>query len=153
MSFVVVVGMDGSRLSELALERAVSLSEQHPGAVVHVVNVVDGYDPMGRMEYAADRGALDLSKERAALDARLEALRVSRSGLPELVPHVLAGPPAKEIVRVASHHDADAIVVGTHGRRGVERLMLGSVAAEILKVARCSVLVVREKHWKSDPAS
>ncbi|MGE0321210.1 MAG: universal stress protein [Polyangiaceae bacterium] len=150
MSFVVVVGMDGSRLSELALEQAAQLCEQHTEATIHVVNVVDGYDPMGRLEYAADRGALDLSKERAELDARLAALRTSRPGLPALVPHVLAGPPAKEIARVASHHDADAIVVGTHGRKGVERLMLGSVAAEILKVARCSVMVVRDKHWKDD---
>lgn len=150
MGFVVVVGMDGSRLSELALEQAARLCEQHAGATIHVVNVVDGYDPMARLEYAADRGALDLSQEKAELDARLEALRVSRASYPELVPHVLAGPPAREIVRVASHHDADVIVVGTHGRKGVERLMLGSVASEILKLARCCVLVVREKNWKHD---
>ncbi len=153
MGFVVVVGMDGSRLSELALEQAASLSAQHVGATIHVVSVVDGYDPMGRMEYAADRGALDLSRERAALDARLTAMRVSQPSLPELVPHVLAGPPAREIVRIAAHHEADLIIVGTHGRKGVERLMLGSVAAEILKIARCSVLAVREKSWKSDPGS
>ena len=75
---------------------------------------------------------------------------MSRASYPELVPHVLAGPPAREIVRVASRHDADVIVVGTHGRKGVERLMLGSVASEILKLARCCVLVVREKNWKHD---
>jgi nucleotide-binding universal stress UspA family protein len=66
---------------------------------------------------------------------------------PELELHLLAGPPAKEIVRVARSVGADLVIVGTHGRRGVRRLVLGSVAEEVLRSAPCPVLVVRGKDW------
>lgn len=52
------------------------------------------------------------------------------------------GDPAQEILRYAATHSIDLIVVGTHGRTGVSRLLLGSVAETVLRGARCPVLVV-----------
>jgi nucleotide-binding universal stress UspA family protein len=52
------------------------------------------------------------------------------------------GEPAQEILRLAQVHGADAIVVGTHGRRGLERMVLGSVAEQVTRQARCAVVVV-----------
>jgi nucleotide-binding universal stress UspA family protein len=52
------------------------------------------------------------------------------------------GEPAEEILRCASRLPADLIVVGTHGRTGVSRLLLGSVAERVVRGARCPVLVV-----------
>jgi hypothetical protein len=54
-----------------------------------------------------------------------------------------AGEPAEFIVKLANAVDADLIVVGTHGRRGVSRLLLGSVAAQVVRDATMSVSVVR----------
>jgi nucleotide-binding universal stress UspA family protein len=52
------------------------------------------------------------------------------------------GDPAEEIVRYARGHSIDLIVVGTHGRTGVSRVLLGSVAERVVRSARCPVLVV-----------
>ncbi|CAN5697658.1 universal stress protein [soil metagenome] len=57
--------------------------------------------------------------------------------------HVIEGDPARELVNLAERVQADLIVVGTHGRTGLTRAMLGSVARNVLLHAPCSVLVVR----------
>jgi nucleotide-binding universal stress UspA family protein len=60
------------------------------------------------------------------------------------VRHVfLVGDPAEEIVRFGRDAGMDLIVMGTHGRTGVERLLMGSVAERVLRDASCSVLVVK----------
>src|SRR5688572_14147865 len=53
-----------------------------------------------------------------------------------------AGDPAQEILRYAPRHAIDLIVLGTHGRTGMSRLLLGSAAERVLRGARCPVLVV-----------
>ena len=58
------------------------------------------------------------------------------------VPVVREGSPAVEILHYAAEHDADLIVIGTHGRTGFERFMLGSVTEKVLRKARCPVLSV-----------
>ena len=56
---------------------------------------------------------------------------------------LLEGDPAREIVRYSRDAVMDLIVMGTHGRTGLERLLLGSVAERVMKEAPCSVLVVK----------
>jgi nucleotide-binding universal stress UspA family protein len=56
-----------------------------------------------------------------------------------------AGVPFAAIVRAAEEEGADMIVMGTHGRRGLEGLLLGSVANKVVRLAPCPVLTVREK--------
>jgi nucleotide-binding universal stress UspA family protein len=58
---------------------------------------------------------------------------------------VLEGPPHDRIARAARAHRADLIVMGTHGRTGLARLFLGSVAARVLSTATCPVMTVRGK--------
>jgi nucleotide-binding universal stress UspA family protein len=58
---------------------------------------------------------------------------------------VLPGDPTGEIVRLAREHAFDLTVVGTHGRRGLKRLVLGSVAERVVREAPCAVLVVRRR--------
>ena len=58
--------------------------------------------------------------------------------------HLRAEVPAEEIVALAAEVGADVIVVGTHGRRGVRRWVLGSVAESVVRLADCAVLVVRQ---------
>ena len=55
----------------------------------------------------------------------------------------LEGDPATEIVQYANDAGMDLIVMGTHGRTGVERLLMGSVAEKVMREAPCSVLVVK----------
>jgi nucleotide-binding universal stress UspA family protein len=72
----------------------------------------------------------------------LEQIRPANPAIP--VTHVfLEGDPATEIVRYARDAGVDRIVMGTHGRTGTERLLMGSVAEKVLRDAPCSVLVVK----------
>ena len=83
-------------------------------------------------------GSADLGK---AVEDRLVEL-VARCGF-EADPRVLDGPAAAALVRVAKDVNADLLVVGTRGRTGLARVLLGSVAEGVVRSAPCSVLVVR----------
>jgi len=56
---------------------------------------------------------------------------------------IAAGHPAETIVRVAAEREADLIVMGTHGRTGLQHVLLGSVAEKVVRLAPCPVLTVR----------
>ena len=75
------------------------------------------------------------------LEARAEQLR--QSGI-KTSWRVQAGAPHEEIVRTAEEEHADMIVMGTHGRSGLNRMVLGSVAERVIRLARCPVLTVRQ---------
>ncbi len=57
--------------------------------------------------------------------------------------HMITGEPADAIVRFAEEHDIDMIVMGTHGRTGLLRLLMGSVAEAVVRRAKCAVLTVK----------
>src|SRR5213079_2794564 len=74
--------------------------------------------------------------------SQLEQVRPGNPDIP--VYHVLLdGDPAAEIARYAADAGIDVIVIGTHGRTGVDRLVMGSVAEKVMREAPCSVLVVK----------
>lgn len=77
-----------------------------------------------------------------------------RPGNPKIaVTHVLLeGDPASEIARYAADAGIDVIVIGTHGRTGVDRLVMGSVAEKVMREAPCSVLVVKLARGDRGPA-
>jgi nucleotide-binding universal stress UspA family protein len=58
---------------------------------------------------------------------------------------VIEGDPCPALLREAEQFGADLLVVGSHGHSGIERLLMGSVATQVVANARCSVLVVRER--------
>jgi len=76
-----------------------------------------------------------------ALEARVEELR--RRGI-KASWRVQVGVPFEEIVRIAGDEHADMIVMGTHGRTGLNRALLGSVAERVIRLASCPVLTVRQ---------
>lgn len=116
---------DFSTYSNLAYFHAVSLAEAH-GATLTVVHV---HAP----------GA-DQTRDRA--QGLLEQVRPANPKI--AVSHVLLeGDPAAEIARYAADAGIDLIVIGTHGRTGVDRLVMGSVAERVMRESGCSVLVVK----------
>jgi nucleotide-binding universal stress UspA family protein len=84
-------------------------------------------------------------RERRESDARFDRLlgSVVGSGLKVRIRLEEGGPPARRILEVAAAEAADVIVVGTHGRKGLERAFLGSVADRLLRQAPCPVLTVQ----------
>jgi nucleotide-binding universal stress UspA family protein len=96
-----------------------------------------GFAPTGSFE-AWDR------EVRARAEARLEPLLArARAACVEAEALLVPGFPDEAIVETARQRGADLIVVGTHGRRGAARLMLGSVAARVVAGAPCPVLTAR----------
>lgn len=71
-------------------------------------------------------------------------LQFYRSDLPsETEIEILMGDPAEEIIRLANIHQADLIVIGTRGLKGLKRVIRGSVSSQVFADAPCSVLVVK----------
>lgn len=146
----VVVGIDFSDASDLALKQAFAMVNATPRAEPHVVYVGTAYGPMIRLE--TPDGVESLSVEDASERVRrhvegiVDAFRRERETFFErVVTHVRVGSPAREIAQLAADLDADLVVVGTHGRRGVRQLLLGSVAEGVMHLAKCPVLIVRAK--------
>lgn len=85
----------------------------------------------------------------AGLEKLLNKIHPTHPEVPVLR-RIEVGDPASEIVRVANQENVDMIVMGTHGRTGLSRLLMGSVAELVVRRARCPVLTVRQP--ESEPA-
>lgn len=151
----VVVGMDLEVTGEAALYEALRLAPTGAAIHLHLVHVLARAPGNARSPRALD-----------ALDARLtEAPKRLRAHVRELSPrmpttplqrvklHVRVGEVAAEIHQVAIDEEADLVVVGTHQRRGLARVVLGNVAQDLLGRAHCPVLVVRPRDYRSDTRS
>ena len=88
------------------------------------------------------------SRITAHVEKRLNEFRAARgddlAGL-RVVPHLRTDSPAFEVAQLAADLEADLVIVGTHGRRALARMLVGSVAELTVRLAPCPVLVVRPK--------
>jgi len=142
----ILLGTDGSAASEHAATLAVGLARTHH-AKLTALYVVDPYpylgigetNPMGFQAYMAAA-----QQHAAQAHAKVEAL-CKRSEPPvDLVVRLVEDVTAmRGIVDMAQETHADLVVVGSHGRTGISRLMLGSVAAQVVAHSPVPVLVVR----------
>jgi nucleotide-binding universal stress UspA family protein len=146
--YTVVVGVDFESVGDLALEAAFRAAAAHPDGEVHAIHVAPA---LGRDLYMDGPGEVTLvSMEEAArrlkthVEARLaEFTKSAVASFARVVTHVRVDQKAQEIAQLSSDLEADLLVVGTHGRRGVNRVLMGSVAEQAVRLAPCPVLVVR----------
>jgi nucleotide-binding universal stress UspA family protein len=149
--YLIVVGVDYSPASDLALERAFELARARSGAHVHVVNVVNLYGAQSVVGGSAEPAGLagvSLADATAMVERYVEQRRAAFRGTLDSVrvrAHLRLDAPAQEIAQIAADLEADLVVVGTHGKKGIARLLLGSVAEAVVRLAPCPVLVVRPK--------
>ncbi len=153
----IVVGVDYSPVGELALQRAFEIANREPDAEPHVVYVAGFHEPLLRLEVPEDDRSSSVEEAfdelRRYVEEKLAGFQVQHvAAFKRAVTHVRVGRPAHEIAQLAADLDADMVVVGTHGRRGARRLLLGSVAEEVMRLSRCPVLVVRPKDHSSEAA-
>jgi nucleotide-binding universal stress UspA family protein len=143
-SLTIVVGCDRSPQAELALDQALHLARGGGGAVVHVLGVADGAGTALEADGFAGAAAAEVAAVQAAVATRVEAAldHHGRPGVRVFV-HARHGDAAAEIVALAAEVQAGLVIVGTHGRHGLDRLMIGSVAEKVMRRARCPVLVMR----------
>ena len=140
----VVVGTDFSILADLALTRALPFLAQ--GARVDLVHSWQLPWTGAFGESVAAIAFDDL--HRALSDSLCETAQRLRNTLKdrpdvELVPQLVTASSSRGLIDAAAERQAELVVVGSHGRRGVRRLVLGSVAEVVVRHAPCSVLVTR----------
>ncbi len=134
----ILLAIDGSRFSEAAAQ-AVAEQFQPQGTEVKVMNVVDLALPIPTSDAAGYRKVS--LKEGHELVQRAEDL-LSKAGY-KTSTEVEEGDPRSKIIEQAQHWKADLIVMGSHGRKGLDRFLMGSVADAVARHAPCSVEVVR----------
>jgi len=144
----IFVPIDGSAASNLGLKEAIKLAKAQ-GAKLRLFHLVDEYVAVSSMDgVTLDTGdLLDILRQTGRkILAKAEA-QARRSGLkPEsLMLESFGGRAADFIVQQAKKWGADLIVLGTHGRRGVKRLVLGSDAEQVIRTTPVPVLLVRAK--------
>ncbi|WP_436347631.1 universal stress protein [Natronorubrum sp. FCH18a] len=143
----ILIPTDGSDVAELAVEHALDIAAQYD-AEVHALYVVDtdavayslGAEQVDRIRSGNFQGMTELREDaEAATDYVRE--RADARGL-SVVEHHSGGQPHSMIADYAKDHDVDLIVMGSHGRSGVRRALLGSVTERTLRSTTIPVLVV-----------
>ena len=151
--YLIVVGIDYSPASDLALEKAFETARARPRAELHVVSVVRLYGSQALIDVQTEPSgfaAVSLADATRQLenyvDQRWAAYR-AQNGVDStsVRSHLRLEAAAEEIAQLAADLEADLVVVGTHARHGIARLLLGSVAEAVVRLAPCPVLVVRPK--------
>jgi nucleotide-binding universal stress UspA family protein len=141
----IVVATDFSPLSEAAAARAVTLAKLD-GAAVHLVHalslplLVSPYDvamPPNVWEDLRAAAERQIEQQRAQIEG--EGVKQATAEIAE------ASDPAQAIAAAVESHRADLVVMGTHGHRGLEHAILGSVAERTLRHATCPILAVKEE--------
>lgn len=137
----ILVPTDGSDATREAVQQAVDLAAEH-GATVHALYVVNSASFAGLpMDSSWENVSAMLSEEGTAALDDVAAIAERRDVAVER--ELADGNPAREIVRYAEDEDCDLVVMGTHGRGGIDRLLLGSVAEKVVRSSTVPVLTVR----------
>ena len=141
-------------------------SPEMVGVVDHAVDLAESHDARLRAMYVVDTASIAELPMEASFDtvsalpdqegqeavAKVEAIAAGRVPVSSVV---VDGSPAREIVREAGEADCDVIVMGTHGRGGIDRLLLGSVAERVIRMAPVPVMTVRvdasPSHERDEP--
>lgn len=136
----ILVPYDGSLPAQNAVEHAVRAAGDEEIVLLRVIEVSDGMIDAGidlvqeKLKERQDRETGELSAEiRALIDTEDVEFRIETA----------VGKPSREIVSFAEANDVTQIVIGSHGRKGVSRVLLGNVAENVVRRAPTTVTVVR----------
>ena len=135
----ILVPVDFSHTGDIALEYAASLAKEKQGQllIVHVQELARAYG--GEMYYGIPEPSVE------ELMGMLHDVKPTDATV-GVEYRLLSGDPAYEVVRLADTEKVDLIVVGSHGRAGISRVLMGSVAEAIVRQAHCPVLVCKHQH-------
>lgn len=141
-----LVALDFSDCSREALRAALIIAERTAPMEMVVLTVLEPLDE----EEAQSEGALrEVEQTIQALHEMVQTELAARGGTMPAGANVqyttARGNPAEQIIQQARAYHVDVIVMGTHGRTGLDRLIAGSVAEKVVRHAPCSVLTVKPK--------
>lgn len=135
----ILIATDGSEKNRPALDEGVKIARVC-GAALYAVYVIDtkAFSSMAAEVPIGDTYSIIRAEAEQAFE-RIKAL----AGDVQVETVTLEGHPAAELVKFAAAKEIGLIVIGTQGKKGFERLLLGSVAEEVIRSAPCKVLVVK----------
>jgi universal stress protein A len=140
----IVVPTDFSEVSLKAMDYAIAFARQFAAEVL-IVHVLDDV-PVAGEDAIVSLGETGLPKVRERAERRLaEMANAKRAENLKVETALRSGSAPQEIIETAKEHQADLIILATHGRRGIKRFFLGSTTERVVRHACCPVLVVREK--------
>jgi nucleotide-binding universal stress UspA family protein len=149
----ILLPTDFSETSQLALECAASLAHDNHGELL-ILHAVETLGPEN-LTYGEAGSQLQPEAYRRRLLEDLEGIKPSDKEL-KVEYLVVEGDPVQAILKSAAERGCDLIVMGSHGRSGLKRLLLGSVAEKVIRKAICPVLVVKShaaQAAESDPVT
>jgi len=136
----ILVAYDGSHPAQKALERAVRAADGEEIILLRVIEAADGMIEAGwdivqnRLKEMQEEVTSEISEDiKTRLDTEDVEFRVE----------TVVGKPSREIVAFAEENDVSEIVIGSHGREGVSRVLLGNVAENVVRRSPITVIVVR----------
>jgi nucleotide-binding universal stress UspA family protein len=140
--YVIMTALQFDDTGERALEQASRIAQRDPAAEVHVIHAIA---PSLAPERNGESTSIAVQLARAPEKLREYVDRACAGTSLKVVAHVRSGTPHQVILQAAADYDADLIVLGTHRRSGLEKLLLGSVAERVFRDAHCAVLLAAPK--------
>jgi len=147
--FVVLAAIARSSNDREVVRVGANFARSIPGGELHLVQVVEDLPPPISLVPAPPGLGVTTAEIVGAARKHLDGIasEARRQFEGRIVEHVAAGSAWKQILQVAINLQADILLVGTHGRTGVRRMVLGSVAEAVVRRASCPVIVVRPKDY------
>ncbi len=140
---IVLAAVDTSKLASRIVDLAAQMARRTwANAQLHLVHVFRA-GPFSRPSRVGLRSEDLVAEAQSYLDYHVRMARRQCSA--PVTGHFAEGDPAEEILKCARSVNADLLLVGTHDHTGLEKLLLGSVAAKVAKSAHCPVLIYRSK--------
>ncbi|MCC6647979.1 MAG: universal stress protein [Polyangiaceae bacterium] len=146
----ILAAVDGSPITDVVLAHTAELARRIPDAELHVVHAVE-VALVGGVESGVVPLTVSLVDEKKFVQRA--ATELSQKAGRAVLPHLRVDTAWHGVVQCATDIEATLIVVGTHDRRGLSRLLVGSVTDVIVRSAPCAVLVARERAHRADVPS
>lgn len=136
----ILVPTDGSPAADAAIEHAIDIASKY-GSRVHALYVVDGA-AYSTLEAGSEIVIEALEEEGTEATARVE--RAATDAGVDAVTTVKTGTAYRSITEYVADNGIDLVVMGTHGRQGIDRYLLGSVTERVVRTSDVPVLTVRQ---------
>jgi len=142
----IVVATDGSPYSIAAASEAIGIAKKNNSKLTVISVVPAELASPTDIDFAATGRELLAEKEMQVAEKNAKAVKEAalKEGI-AVQAFIMTGKPADAIIETAKDKNADLIVVGSHGRTGIERLLMGSVAERVIVMSSCAVLVAKGK--------
>jgi nucleotide-binding universal stress UspA family protein len=149
---IILLATDGSPLSDLAAQAAIDFAKTNGSRIVGL-SVVDSYAylPMTALSGGVDLGALEGVMEDQAQDSVDKVADLAAKAGVECEVHTLTGcSPYEGILKSAKDYGCDGIFMASHGRTGLDKMLLGSVAQKVLTKSTMPVLIFKQPSEEGD---